>query len=75
MTKRVDTCAHCGVQGPVGTVLVPYLVDTKVRRSKDGKKVLSRKPIHRWLCGVPTGRECAAQWHEKLRAWDKTHSA
>jgi hypothetical protein len=77
MARLTAKCAHCGIEAAVGTVLVPYLVETKVRKrvGEDGKETTERKPVHRWLCGLQTGRDCAEAWHAKFRAWRKERAA
>jgi len=62
---------------------VPYLISTKVikkgyrERKKSGEWVdhpPELKSQHRWLCGVQTGRDCAAVWHQKFREWKSAKS-
>jgi len=50
-----EKCRQCGCTGTIGAEIVPYLVG----RNKKGK------PMHRWLCGLQTGRECSRLWHER----------
>lgn len=76
-----EKCAHCGYSGKVGAELAPYFIETKVLKKayrkpvKKGKGWVDvpekTKAVHRWLCGLQTGRACSTLWHDRFREWSK----